>query len=98
MVAPKVRTDLVDCVEHNQWIIGRSLLDRLDDSSGHRPDVRATVAADLGFVVQPAERQTYKLSIERTRNRASETSLTNSRRSDQTQYRALRLFHQLADG
>ena len=44
--------DLVDFIEDEHGIARASLLDRLDDASGHGTDIGTTVSADLGFIMQ----------------------------------------------
>ena len=56
---------------------------RLDDASGHRTDISAAMTAKLRFVAHAAERHPFEFTSERTCDRASERSLTDSRRSDE---------------
>ena len=96
-IAAKIRADLVDLVEHDQRIVCAGLLNRLNDAAGHRADVSSAVAANLSFIVNAAQRQAHKLSIERARDRTTQRSLANSRRANQTKNRAFRFFLQLAN-
>mmetsp|Transcript_1290 Transcript_1290/g.2587 ORF Transcript_1290/g.2587 Transcript_1290/m.2587 type:complete len:244 (-) Transcript_1290:1420-2151(-) len=54
-VAPEILTHLVDFIEQDQWVRSLRLLQRLDDLAGHRADVGAAVAADLGLVADTTQ-------------------------------------------
>ena len=54
-VATPVGAHLVDLVEQEEGVGGLGLFHRLDDLAGHRADVGAAVAADLGLVTHAAE-------------------------------------------
>src|SRR6185369_11445815 len=97
-IAAKIGADLVDLVEHNKRIVCAGLLDRLNNASRHRANVGAAVAADLGFVMKAAEAETNEFAIQRSRDRASERRLPDSRRTDKTKYRAFGFFLQLSNG
>ena len=90
-IAAEVRSDLVDFVEHDERVVGPRLLDRLNDAAGHRADVSAAMAANLGFVVQPAKTQALKLAVERASYRAAKACLADTRRADKTKDRTLDL-------
>jgi len=67
-VAAEVGPDLVNLVEHDERVIRPRLLQGGDDAPRHRADVRAPMAANLGLVVQAAQRETHELAVERTRD------------------------------
>ena len=50
-----VGAELVDLVEQDHRVHDFGATHRLDDTSGHRPDVRAAMAANLRFVANAAE-------------------------------------------
>ena len=54
-IAAEVHAHLVDFVEQEQRIAHADLGHVLQDLAGHRADVRAAVAADLGFVAHAAQ-------------------------------------------
>ena len=54
-VAAEVARHFVDLVEKNDGVPCLCLDERLDDTSRHRPDVRASVPADLGLVADPTQ-------------------------------------------
>ena len=56
------------------------------------------MTADLGFVMNAAERKPDKLSSRRVGDRFSERSFANARRADKTKDRSLRILDQLANG
>src|SRR6185295_1852450 len=84
-IASKISAHLVDFVEHDERVISPRLLDRLNDASGHRSNVRAPMPANLGFIVQATEAEPLELAIQGTRDRAAQTGLPNARRPDETQ-------------
>ena len=72
-IAAKIRADLINLVEHDERVVRARLLYGLNDAAGHRADISATMPANLRLVVHAAQRETHKLSIKRTRNRASQS-------------------------
>src|SRR5581483_1353654 len=80
-IAAEVAADFVDFVEHEDRIFGLGAANALNDLSGQCPDVRAPMAADLGFVVNAAKRDADKFAPERTSNRTAERGLADARRS-----------------
>src|SRR6266481_489447 len=64
-IAPPVRADLVDLVEHEDGILRLGAAQPLDDAPGERADVRAAMAPDLRLVAHAAERHAHELSPER---------------------------------
>src|SRR5262245_31714086 len=97
-VAAKIGADLVDLVEHDQRVVRPGLLNRLDDSSGHRADVGPAVAAYFSLVVNATKTQPDEFAIERPRDRTAETGFAHARGPDQTENRTLRLLFDLAYG
>ena len=55
-VAAEVAAELVDLVEHEHRVAGARAAAGPHDLAGHRADIGAAVAADLGLVVHAAER------------------------------------------
>src|SRR6202171_5936403 len=55
------------------------------------------MAANLGFIAHAAERNADELAASRMADGHSQGSLTNARRPDEAQNRALRVLHELAD-
>ncbi len=95
-VAAVVGADLVDLVEHEHRVRRPGLVDPLDDATGERAHVRSPVAADLGLVVDAAERDPDELALEGARDRASERGLADARRSDEAEDRPLAVLLELA--
>ena len=54
-ITTKIRAHLVDFVEKEQRISHTNLRHVLQDFTRHRPDVRTSVAANLGFVPHAAQ-------------------------------------------
>ena len=73
--------NLVDLVEHKHGIARISLDEAFDDTAWHRANVGAAVTADLGFVMQAAQRSTHILAVHRIGDTAAERSLAHTRRT-----------------
>ena len=82
--------ELVDLVEQEDRVLGAGLLHPLDDAAGHRADVGAAVAADVGLVAHAAERDAHVLAPERAGDRLGDRGLADARRADEEQDRPLR--------
>ena len=89
-IALERHAELVDFVEQEDGILRARLLHALNDATGHRADVGAPVAADVGLVARAAERDADVLASERTRDRLRDRRLADARRSDEEQDRSLR--------
>ena len=97
-IAAEIHRHLVDFIEHEDRVLGAGLLHHLDDLAGQRADVGAAVAANFGFVAHAAERHADELAAGGLGDRHAQRSLADARRSDETEDRALGIFHQLAHG
>ena len=97
-VAAKISAELVDFVEQQHRVHGAGFLHHLDDLAGQGANVRATMAANLGFVTHAAQRQANKLSAGGSRDGFAQTGLADSRRSDKAKNRSFRILYQLAHG
>ena len=64
-VAAEIGAHLVDLVEHHHGVSRARFAQLGDDAAGHRADVRAAMAADVGFVAHAAERDADELSAHR---------------------------------
>ena len=60
---------LVNLVENEDGVARTGFLDVLDDTSGHSTDVGTAVSANLGLVVQTAERHSHILTLQGVGNR-----------------------------
>ena len=90
-IAAEVAAELIDLVQHQQRIVGAGAADGLDNAAGHRPDVGAAVAAQLGLIVQAAQAHALELAAQRPRDRLAQRRLARARRADETQDRRLGL-------
>ena len=97
-IAAEVVAELVDLVEHEHRVAGLGAAQALDDLAGHRADVGAAVAADLGFVAHAAERHAHELAAHRLRDGPRQRGLADAGRADETQDRALQRRVELAHG
>src|SRR5207249_3637242 len=88
-VAPKVVTELVDLVEHEDGVVRAGLLDALDDATRQRADVRTAVTADLGLVAHATERDAAELAADRASDRATERGLADARGTREAEDRTL---------
>ena len=97
-IAAVVVAELVNLVEHHDGIVNTGAADRLNYAARHRADVGATMSAQFGFVAHATERHALKLPSQRARDRTTQRSLANSRRSDKTENRTLGVRSQLDHG
>ncbi|RUS20284.1 hypothetical protein BC937DRAFT_95547 [Endogone sp. FLAS-F59071] len=70
----------------------------LDNLTRHGANIGATVPLDLGHVCQAANAESIKLAVERASNALADGSLTNARRTNQTEDFALNGAAKLAHG
>ena len=88
-IAAKVPSQLVDLVEHQQWIPHAGAANRLDDPPGHGADIGAAMAAQLRLVVHAAQAHPLELAAHGPGNRLAERRLADARRPDETEDRGL---------
>merc|ERR1719502_585157 len=88
-VPADVAPELVDLVEQDDGICAARLADGLDDGSGHGPDVRSTMAANLCLVVHASKRNAPEAPVEGGGDRPSERGLAHAGGTDQEQNGAL---------
>ena len=96
-IAAEIGAHLVDLVEQEQRVRRLRLAHRLDDLAGHRADIGAPVAADLGLVAHAAERHAHEVAAGRLRDRLAERGLADAGRADEAQDRAGQLVGALLD-
>ena len=82
-VATPVGADLVDLVKHDDRVAGSRLFQRAHYAPGQRADVGAAMAADLGFVMDTAQRDAGELAAQRAGDRLAQRRLAHSGRTDQ---------------
>ena len=97
-VAAHVGAHLVDLVDQEHRVHRLGVAQRADDRAGHRTDVRAAVAADLGLVADAADREPRELPPERARDRLAERGLADAGRPDEAEDLAGGILLQLRDG
>ena len=97
-IAAEIGAELVDLVEHHDRIARAGLAQLGDDPAGHRADVGAAVAADVGLVAHAAQRDADELSAHRFGDRFAERRLADARRADEAEDRAAAVGLELADG
>ena len=90
-VTAEILAHLVDFIKQDQRVGGLGLFQRLDDLAGHRADIGATVAADLGFVAHAAQADADELAPRGLGDRAPQRGLAHARRADEAQDRPLQL-------
>src|SRR5262249_7792757 len=90
-IATKIRSQLVDFVEHKDRIARSCPADVLDNLSGQRADVGAAMTADLSLVAHAAERNAYELAPHGVRDRPAERRLADAWRTDKTEDRSFTL-------
>src|ERR1035441_7809060 len=82
-VALEGHAQLVDLVEEEDGVLRPSLLQALDDAAGHRADVCAPVATDVGFVARAAKRDADVLATHRARDGLRDRGLPDAGRADE---------------
>ena len=87
-IAAPVRAHLVDLVDQEDRVDRLRVAQGADDRSGHGPDVRAPVAADLGLVADAADRDPDELAPEGLRDRLAEGRLPDPGRPHEAEDRA----------
>ena len=96
-IAAEIAAEFIHLVQHEDGVVGFGAAQSLHDLPGQSADVRAPVAANLGFVVHSAERNAHELAAERARDGFPERSLAHARRPDEAKDRTLhpglQLFH-----
>src|SRR5205823_11324706 len=95
-VAAKVGADLIDLIKHHDRIARAGTTQLLNDASRHRTDVGAAVAPNLRFIANTAEAHPHKLPAQSIRDRLTQTGLSDSWRTEQTQNRPVSLGVQFA--
>ena len=78
-IAAEVHRHLVDFVEQEQRVVNRRFRHVLHDLAGHRADVGAAMAADLGLVAHAAQRHAHELAIGGARDALAERGLADTR-------------------
>ena len=97
-VAPEVACQLVDLVQKHQGVRALGRDHGGDDLAGHRADVGAAVAADLGLIPHAAEADADILAVQALGDGAGDAGLADTRRADEADDLALYVGGQLADG
>ena len=97
-VAAEVGAHLVDLVDQQHRVLRLGVAQRADDRAGHRADVRAPVAADLGLVADAADREPLELAADGAGDRLPERGLADSGRADEAEDRTGQVVLQLRDG
>ena len=97
-IAAEIGAHLVDLVQQEQRVRGLGLAHRLDDLAGHRADIGAAVAADLGLVTHAAERHAHEFAAGRFRDRLAERGLADAGRPDEAEDRPGQLVGALLHG
>src|SRR5262249_8932509 len=84
-ITSEVHAHFVDFIEQENRINGPSLLDHLNDLPRKCADVCAAMAANLGLISDAAQSQPHKLTAGSAGDRHPERSLTDARRSHETE-------------
>src|SRR3989442_15457335 len=79
-IATKISSELVDFIKQQNRIHSSGFLHHLNDLSGQRANVGATMATNLSFITDAAQREAHELPSGGSGDRFSETCLTDSRR------------------
>ena len=95
-VAAEIQPQLVDLVQHEYRVDGAGAAHRLDDPPGQRTDVGPPVAANLGLVAHPAQRDALEPASHRLGDHLSQAGLAHARRTHEAQDGAAHPPRQLA--
>ena len=76
---------LVDLVDHDDGIPDIHAAKRLQQQAGHRADVRAPMATDLGFIAHATDGDAIELAPDRGRDGFAERRFTGPRWTDKTE-------------
>ncbi len=88
-VAPVVRAQLVDFVEHEHGVLAARLFHPLQNTPRQGAHVGAAMAADLGLVVHAAQGDAHKLAAQSPRNGTTERGLAHTGRAQKTKQRSM---------
>src|SRR5207253_2674521 len=88
-IAPEIRAELVDFVQHEYRVAGSCATDVLDHLSRQGADVCAAMTANFSLVPHSAERHADEFSPHGFRDGSSQGCLAYSRRADETKNRSL---------
>ena len=86
-VSPLIATQLVNFVQDNNWIVGTSSLDSLNNLTRKSTNIGSTMSTYLGFVSHSTKRHSGVFSSHGIGNRATQRSLSHARRSHKAQNR-----------
>src|SRR5438132_293420 len=95
-IAAKVRAELVYLIEQQHRVYGSGFLHHLNNLARQSADVSASVTANLSFIPHAAKAEPHKLATSSSRDRFPQTRFANSRRTDETENRSLRILYQLS--
>ena len=97
-VAPKIAGHFVHLVQQEQRIRALCREDGADDLAGHRPDIGAPMAADLGLIPHAAQRHSRILAAQAFSDGPCNGRFTHARRADQANDLSFDFGRQLAHG
>jgi len=97
-VAAEVACQLVDLVQQHEGVRALGRDHGSDDLAGHRADVGAAVAADLGFIPHAAKADAHILAAQTFGDGACNTGLAHARRAYKADDLCLHVRCQLAHG
>src|SRR5688500_14058872 len=83
-IATKIRTKVINLIQHMNGINRTRFLHRLNDLTRQRADISATMSTNLSFVSNASKRQAHKLAAGCSGDRLAQTRLSDSRWSDKT--------------
>ena len=83
-----VRSDLIYFVKEEYRVFGSAFFDGVHDPAGYRPNIRSSVASDLGFIPDTSQRHPYEFTVDGTCHAFGDRSLADSRRTYQAEDRS----------
>src|SRR5690349_14088730 len=94
----KANCQLIDLIEHHDWVACTSLSDGLNDIAWQGAYISTPMSANFGFVVHTAEAEAHELAPGCAGNALTERGLADTWRTDKTKDRAFAVGVELTHG
>src|SRR5207248_3025260 len=97
-IAAKVAAEFIHLVEHEHRVVSFRAANALHNLAGQRADVSAAMAAQLGFIVQAAQRHALELASQGAGDGFSQRSFSYAWRPDEAKNGTLHAGLEAANG
>ena len=95
-VTPEITGHFIDLVHQNQRVAAFGCDHGIDQLAGHRANIGAAVAADLGFIAHAAQAHAHIFAVHALGHRAGDRGFAHARRAHQTNDLSLHIGIELA--